>query len=237
MNALILMSRVPIPGKTKTRLMDILSGKECADLHVNFLRDLVSTFECLKENIDIYMTYAPENPIELIESIIPDFISCFPQEGQDLGDRMYNAISKVFSLGYEKVILIGSDVPQLLGIDILAAFNILEGCDLVLGPTYDGGYYLVGMNKAYKRIFSIDKKWGAKSVLEATIEIANDINLSVGLANKYRDIDTSDDLFKFIDKYRDNNLVAPNTINFLKEWREKDEIWINRNDKGIYKYK
>ncbi len=237
MNALILMTRIPIAGKTKTRLMDTLSGEECAALHISFLKDLMITFESLKEKIDIYITYTPENPIGVISSIIPDFINCFPQVGQDLGDRMYNAISKVSSIGYDKVILIGSDIPQLKDVDLLSSFNILNKHDIVLGPTYDGGYYLIGMKKVFKSIFSINKRWGGKSVLESTIDIANTENLTVGLASKYRDIDTRDDLFKFIDEYKDDKSVALHTIDFLRKWRERDEIWINRKDKEIYQYK
>lgn len=238
MNALILMTRIPIAGKTKTRLMDTLSGAECADLHRNFLKDLMIVFKTLKQEMDIYITYTPENSMGVIEDIIPGFINCFPQVGQNLGDRMYNAISKVSGLGYEKVILIGSDIPQIKDEDLLSSFNILDKHDIVLGPTYDGGYYLIGMKKTYKSIFSINKKWGGKSVLESTIDIANTENLTVGLSSKYMDIDTKDDLIKFMDKYKYDNSIASNTISFVREWREKeDEISINTKNKIIYKYK
>lgn len=235
MNALILMTRIPIAGKTKTRLMDTLSGEECVFLHKAFLKDLMITFESLKEEVDIYITYTPDDSIEVIKDILPDFINCFSQIGEDLGERMYNAISRVAALGYKKVVLIGSDIPQLKDEDLISSFNILDNQDMVLGPTYDGGYYLIGMKKANKNIFHINKKWGGKSVLESTIDIANNEKLTVGLASKYRDIDTREDLFKFINEYKNDKLIALNTISFLKEWRGKNDArQIDTKDKIIY---
>lgn len=222
MNALILMTRIPIPGQTKTRLMDIMYGEECALLHMSFLKDLMTTFEELKNDLDIYLTYTPEDSMGVIEEIVPDFIQCFPQRGEDLGEKMYNGFLDIFSKGYKKVVLMGSDIPDIKGEDILLSFNILDTKDIVLGPSYDGGYYLIGMKNLNKNIFNITKKWGGKSVLEATIDISNNDGLAVGLAPKYRDIDTREDLFEFINKYEySKNPTALNTVEFIKEWREK----------------
>lgn len=221
MKALILMTRIPIPGQTKTRLMDIMTGNECARLHMAFLMDLFDTFKELTDKIDIYLTYTPKNSFNIIENIIPSYIKTFPQEGEDLGDKMNNAIEDILSKGYEKVILIGSDIPNISTLDIEAAFQILEDKDIVLGPSYDGGYYLVGMKRPNDNIFHISKKWGGNSVLESTIDMANNQGLSIGLATKYRDIDTKEDLYEFAKMYEnDKNSAALNTIEFVKYWRE-----------------
>lgn len=221
MNALILMTRIPIPGKTKTRLMETMTGNECAELHMAFLMDLFDTFNELKDKLDIYITYTPDNSLNIIEDIIPKYIKTFPQEGQDLGDKMYNAIDNVLSMGYDNVILIGSDIPDISSRDINIAFEILKEKDIVLGPSYDGGYYLVGMKEPDNGIFHISKKWGGLSVLESTIDIANSEGLSIGLAPKYRDIDTKEDLFEFMKTYEnESNARALNTIKFIKEWRK-----------------
>lgn len=216
MNALILLTRIPIPGKTKTRLMDILSGNECADLHRAFLMDLMTTFKQLKD-IDIFITYTPDNSLHILEGIVPNHIKTFPQLGEDLGDKMDNAIKEVCSKGYEKVILIGSDIPDIKSEDIRTSFQILDNHDVVLGPTYDGGYYLVGMKISNEKLFHINKKWGGKSVLESTIEIGNDLGLEIGLSIKYRDIDTKEDLFEFERKNKDS--LTSYTMEFIKEWR------------------
>ncbi|MEY8416571.1 TIGR04282 family arsenosugar biosynthesis glycosyltransferase [Tissierella praeacuta] len=233
-NALILMTRIPIAGQTKTRLMDIMSGEECAGLHMAFLKDLFNTFKELENELDIYLTYTPENSLDIIEDIIPKYIKTFSQRGEDLGNKMFNAINDIFLLGYEKVILIGSDIPHIRYRDILHAFHILGKNDIVLGPSYDGGYYLIGMKKPNEVLFNIGKRWGGKSVLESTIDVANNQSLSIGLAAKYMDIDTKEDLFIFMNIY-ENQEVALKTVEFIKDWREKfAKEQIDRTDKTIY---
>ena len=218
MNALILMTRIPIPGKTKTRLMDLLTGDECAGLHMSFLKDLTATFTELQD-IDVFMTYTPEDSLFILESVIPESIESFPQKGEDLGEKMFNAINQVLLKGYKKVVLMGSDIPDLSAKDIQASFQILEEHDIVLGPTYDGGYYLVGMKRCHEKIFRIPKKWGGKSVLESTIEIGNEQNLTIGLSPKYRDIDTKEDLFEF--ERKNENSKPSHTMKWILEWRSK----------------
>ncbi|WP_432663055.1 TIGR04282 family arsenosugar biosynthesis glycosyltransferase [Wukongibacter baidiensis] len=225
--ALILMTRVPVPGRTKTRLMKILSGEECASLHKCFLLDLFNLFEYIKNDIDIYLTYTPENPFGLIKDIIPDYIKCFPQNGKDLGEKMLNGFDYLLQKEYSQVALMGADIPDIQPDDIRDAFEILDDSDIVLAPTTDGGYYLVGMNKVCPEIFEDKVKWGNKSVLEGTIDIANGLNLKVGLANKHTDIDTKEDLFSFMKKIEDCednfNVVPYNTINYLNNlWSDKD---------------
>lgn len=236
MNALILMTRIPMAGKTKTRLMDIMSGDECAKLHMAFLKDLFNNFKELQNHIDLYLTYTPENSLDIIEEIIPSFIKNFPQKGEDLGSKMYNAINHVLSLGYERVILIGSDIPHIKNEDLLNGFDILEEKDIVLGPSYDGGYYLIGMKKPNESIFNISKRWGGKSVLESTIDMANNQGLTIGLAPKYMDIDTKEDLFEFISLYENHEeQISLNTIKFIKEWRMRiGQGETHRTNKTIY---
>ena len=219
MNALILMTRVPIPGKTKTRLMDTLSGTQCAELHMNFLEDLLTTLQHLQKDCNLFLTYTPENSFFIIEDLIPNHITTFPQQGGDLGDKMYGAIQYVFAKGYEKVILIGSDTPDLSVGDIQKAFALLDQKDVVLGPTYDGGYHLVGMKNSVHPIFQLNEKWGGKTVFESTIGLCNHLDLSVGLAAKYRDIDTKEDLFAFMRQYEeDPGSPADHTLTYLKGW-------------------
>ena len=221
MKALILMTRIPVPGKTKTRLMDVFTGEKCAGIHKCFLLDLFNIINYIKDDVDIFLTYTPEGNLNIIQDIIPNYIKCFPQTGDDLGARMGNAIGKVFDTGYKEAILIGSDIPDIQPYELLDAFSILENNDICLGPTFDGGYYLVGMKKLHKEIFDKELKWGKKSVLEGTIDIANNMGLSVGLAAKHMDIDTKEDLIKFKKKVDEGgflNRVAPeNTIKYLKK--------------------
>lgn len=221
MDALILMTRVPIAGKTKTRLMKMLTKEECAEIHRCFLLDLFQMFNKLKKTVDIYITYTPENSLHLINDIIPSFIDSFPQEGDNLGDRMDNAIEKLLNKGYSKVVLIGSDIPSLQPEDIKKAYKSLEDNDICLGPTNDGGYYLVGMKKKYKDIFSNNLKWGNKSVFEATVSIANNLGLTVGLTTKLNDIDEKEDIEDFMKKIKKGEfkvkILPINTIEFMEK--------------------
>lgn len=220
MNALIIMTRIPIAGMTKTRLMKILTGEECARLHRCFLLDLFKMVNELREIADIYVTYTPENSLYLVEDIVPGFIDSFPQEGHELGDRMDNAIQKLLNKGYSKVVLIGSDIPSLQAEDIKKAYDELEGNDICLGPTNDGGYYLVGMKKGCKDIFGSNLKWGYKSVFEATVSIANNLGLTVGLTTKLGDIDEKEDIDDFMKRIRKGKFSGKalpiNTINFVQ---------------------
>lgn len=222
MKALILMTRIPIPGKTKTRLMDIFTGERCAELHECFLLDLFNMFNFIKNHIGIFLTYTPEGNLNLIKDMLPDYIKTFPQTGEDLGARMSNAIELVLKLGYSEVILIGSDIPDIQPDEILEAYSILKDNDICLGPTFDGGYYLIGMKKLYRELFNSKLKWGKKSVLEGTMDISNNLGLSVGLAAKHMDIDTKEDLFDFkqrVDKGEFIHKSIPeNTISYLNNY-------------------
>lgn len=222
MNALVIMTRIPIPCKTKTRLMEILEGEQCAQIHKCFLSDVFNMCEGLKKDIHIYITYSDEGPFSVIEPLIPSYIKCFPQEGQDIGERMENAVHKLLKDGYEKVVLIGSDIPEIQKKDIMEAFDALEKKDLCFGPTLDGGYYLVGMKKLNKIVFHGNIKWGDKSVFYSTMDILNKENLTVGFVQKYEDIDTKEDLKNL--KYRLNNethmydIIPQNTKKYLDNW-------------------
>ncbi|MBS4538040.1 TIGR04282 family arsenosugar biosynthesis glycosyltransferase [Clostridium sp. D2Q-11] len=228
MKALILMTRIPIPGKTKTRLMSILSADECAALHRAFLMDLFLLFDKLKDSIDIYLTYTPEDSFHIIEGIIPKHIRVFPQRGETLGDKMRNAIDDVLDKGYDCTCLMGADIPQISEESILDAFNKLEEKDCVIGPTFDGGYYLIGMKEMNNKIFDGKLKWGNKTVLEGTMDILNSCESMVALGDKYRDIDTKEDLIDFkeqLEMGKFGKSYLRNTINYINNiWSWYDEL-------------
>lgn len=224
-NALILMTRVPVPGKTKTRLLDTFSPEKCAELHFCFLEDIFKTLDRLREKLDIYITYTEEKDFYLLKELVPNYIKCFPQEGESLGERMLNSIDKVLSEGHEKAALMGADVPQVEGEEILKAFEILDSKDLCFGPTFDGGYYLVAMKEPYKEVFSKEIAWGGSTVLEATIKNCGDLNLSASLIKTYNDIDVREDIESFIKSYRTDKFKRENSPKFTAKFLE--ENWGN----------
>ncbi|MEW9095865.1 MAG: TIGR04282 family arsenosugar biosynthesis glycosyltransferase [Clostridiaceae bacterium] len=227
MKALILMTRIPIPGKTKTRLMKILSANECAEIHKAFLLDIFNVYEHIKEDVDIYLTYTPGDCFDLMKDIIPSYIDCFPQIGEDLGERMLNSMANIFSKEYSKVVLMGCDIPQIQPKHIVEAFNLLESNEVCLCPTFDGGYYLVGMSELYPQIFSNNLKWGNKSVLEGTLDICNRLGINVALGHKCRDIDTKEDFMYLTEEIKkgefERSIECLNTKKFTENYWRKDK--------------
>lgn len=216
------MSRIPVEGRTKTRLMNFLTGKQCAELHKCFLKDIFSLCNELEKQMDIYLTYTAEDgPYEIIKHIVPEYIEAFSQWGRTLGDRMANAIKYVKGKGYKKVLLIGTDIPHVQMEDILLAVEVLKEKDVCLGPTYDGGYYMIGMKNIYEEIFENDINWGNKTVLEGTIHKINSLGLTCGLGTKLYDIDTKEDLILLIKDFYFKEFkpckYPESTLMFLKE--------------------
>ncbi|MFW6229821.1 MAG: TIGR04282 family arsenosugar biosynthesis glycosyltransferase [Halanaerobium sp.] len=209
--AVILMSRAPIAGETKTRLESHLTAEECADLHKAFLKDINSKFLNLKKvysRLDLYLSFTPEENQSLFKDIIAaDFIR-IPQRGKDLGERMYNAVADAYQKSGLPVIITGSDLP-LLDLDIFTeALAGLKERDIVIGPSRDGGYYLLGMKKPEESLFNFEG-WGDCSVLEKTIKEASRHNLRSHFLPEGSDVDTFKELLglrsKLISKTRDSN--------------------------------
>ncbi|HBC99879.1 MAG TPA: glycosyl transferase [Lachnoclostridium sp.] len=199
--AIIIFTRVPIPGRTKTRMMPQLSPKQCAKLHVCFLKDINK--ECEKCRTDIFVCYTAEEDKQkrYLKEVVGKQKGYFPQQGEHLGERMYRAFKEVFAMGYEECILIGTDVPELRSGDLMRAFEVLKTQDVVFGKTHDGGYYLVGLKKARRETFGLDQ-YGHGAVLEETIKALSQAGITVGYTKKHWDMDTPSDLNEFRKRMR-----------------------------------
>ncbi|CCU80159.1 hypothetical protein HSACCH_01897 [Halanaerobium saccharolyticum subsp. saccharolyticum DSM 6643] len=200
--AVIIMSRAPIAGKTKTRLESHLKKDECAELHQAFLKDI--NFKLLKlkkinSQIDLYLSFTPREQETIFSEIIDEHFTRIPQRGQDLGEKMFNALNDAYLLSDLPVIITGSDIP-LLDIDIFTeAIAGLKERDLVIGPADDGGYYLIGMKKPKKFIFDFEN-WGNSAVLDRTIKEASKHNLKIHFLPEASDVDTFQELLKLRSK-------------------------------------
>ncbi len=189
-NALILFTRIPVPGRVKTRMVPFLSEMECAALQKAMIFDVAHTLSALES--DLFVFYSDEGPVELLDGL-PEKARLHPQDGADLGERMYNALDKVLSLGYEKCLLLGSVLPFLNGEDVEKAGRILEENDIVFCPSPDGGYWLVGMHTPFRPVFQ-RQKYGTGSVLEDALDLCARHGLRVGVGPVWRDLDTPEDL-------------------------------------------
>lgn len=189
-NAVICFTRVPRPGVTKTRLLPVLQPEQCAKLHWSFLKDLAEVYR--KMDAHLFVAYTPDPDWEQLKSVFPP-AGYIPQNGRDLGERMYRAIRKVMALGYTSVILTGADLPLLTKEHLESGFAALESADVSIGPTSDGGYYLIGMKKPHKEVFRVEG-YGGTSVFEGTVAAAEKAGLTVGQAMLCDDVDTPEDL-------------------------------------------
>lgn len=194
--AVILFTRVPIAGQTKTRLQPFLSADQCAQLHKAFLKDIYAELRLLHE--DILVSFTPDNECEKLRCILGDDIRYFPQTGNDLGKRMQNAIAQTLNQGYKSCVLIGSDVPLLKSEDIQCAFESLDTHDFVISPTEDGGYYLIGMKKACPNLFALS--YGTQNVFEKTCAVMEAEKKTFAVGSKQFDIDNKADLCKLADQ-------------------------------------
>lgn len=186
-NLLLIFTRNPELGKAKTRLAKTVGDKTALEIYkflLNRTRDISS-----KVNADKAVYYS----VKIRENDIWDetIYQKHQQKGKDLGIRMLNAFKKGFDAGYEKIIIIGSDLYDLSSKEIDTAFNELNTNDVVIGPALDGGYYLLGMKKLHKNIFE-NKKWGTETVRKDTLQDL--IDKQVKLLAEKNDIDLYEDI-------------------------------------------
>ena len=207
--AVICFTRVPKPGATKTRLLPVLKPQQCADLHWAFLKDLADTYR--KLDAHLFVAYTPDADWESLKTVFPH-AGFYPQKGNDLGERMYRVIRKVLELGYESAVLTGTDLPMMTAAHLESGFAVLEEKDIAIGPTSDGGYYLIGMKKPCREVFRVEG-YGGASVFESTVAAAEDAGLSVGLALPCDDVDTPGDLWDLTKTVRPGS----HTEQFLKQ--------------------
>lgn len=190
MNTLIIFIKAPVPGKVKTRLVPPLTPQGAAALYRAFARDTLALARRVS-GIRIEVAYdalgGPSRPEWLGDTPF------FPQEGQDLGERLKRAFSRAFSAGASRVAVIGSDIPHLDPGLIERAFSRLERSDVVIGPCPDGGYYLIGLNHPCPELFD-GISWSTSEVLTETVAALSQKGLSFGLLAEQSDIDTARDL-------------------------------------------
>lgn len=214
------MAKAPREGEVKTRLLGALNPAEARLLYVAFLSDTFAVMEDVREereDLRLALCYTPEGEEEAFEDVEREASLMIPQRGDNLGERLTNCFADLFALGFESVVVIGADSPTLPGEYVFDAFECFEtDDDVVIGPTEDGGYYLVGMRKLHKRIFE-DIPWGGAGALDATIERARDAELNLVILPEWRDVDTPEDFEALKRELDENKGAAKFTRKFLRE--------------------
>ena len=184
---LLIFTRNPELGKCKTRLAATIGDRAALDIYCFLLEHTRTITQNL--NADKFVYYSEtigENDIWT-----EDYYEKKLQVGDDLGQRMFNAFDKGFKKGYDRIIIIGSDMYDIDQHDLMHAFAQLKTNDFVIGPASDGGYYLLGAKKMNKNLF-LNKAWGTPTVLKATLrDLENENFEQLDIKN---DVDLYDDI-------------------------------------------
>ncbi len=190
--ALAIMARAPIPGQVKTRLQPHLTPEQSADLALAFLKDALD----LAASVKAYATFLAFTPPEMEASfrqLVSSSVGLLAQGEGDLGQRMYRAFQELQDRGYSPIVVVGSDLPTLQPGHLEKAFECLRSYEVCLGPSHDGGYYLIGARSAHECLFE-NIPWGTPRVLQGTVERAKAAGLSLALLEVCSDVDTVEDL-------------------------------------------
>jgi rSAM/selenodomain-associated transferase 1 len=189
--ALIVFAKAPEPGAVKTRLTGVLTEEEAARLYEAFLHDSLAVYVRLPAAVRLYLT--PSSGA-LPAGLVPECVSVHTQRGDGLGERMLNAFVETFVAGYERVVVIGTDHPTLPLAFVERAFEELAPpLATVIGPSEDGGYYLLGMNEVYPQLFR-GMTYSHPRVFEDTLQRIHATPASLSILPTWYDVDTPEAL-------------------------------------------
>jgi len=235
--ALAVMTKAPRPGQVKTRLTPPLTPEEAAALNICFLRDTTTALSLasLTGGVRGIAVYTPVGAESAYAGILPAEFQLVPQRGEAFGERLLSAMEDLFRLGFGSVCLIDSDSPTVPPDAFTEAATILAQPDdtVVLGPSEDGGYYLIGLKKLHRTLFE-EIAWSTERVLEQTRARARKINLPVHLLTKWYDVDDRRTLQRLCQEFFVENgnaaegYAAPATRGYLEKLLERegrDRIW------------
>lgn len=219
--AIIIMAKVPLPGKVKTRLQPFLNSDECAALSKAFLLDAVSKAKAVCDNV--ILAYTPREEAEILRNILPAEDNFIEQTGNDLGAKMLNAFEFAFGQKTDSVVMIGTDSPTFPFDYIEQAFEFLElNSDAVLGKTEDGGFYLIGLRKIRKEIFE-NVAWSSPETFEQVFGNIKKLNLLLREVPSWYDVDEQADFEKLREEIIHNqnaNRRAPATYALIRQWEK-----------------
>jgi len=220
---IIVFVKIPETGKVKARLSRDLDENTACSLYEAFVLDLLDTLK--GGNYTVKICFYPPGAEESVAAWLGKDLFYAPQAGKDLGERMKNAFIDIFSQGYSEVLLIGSDIPDLTCPVIDEAFEGLKNNEAVIGPAFDGGYYLIGFRKDtfLSEIFQ-GINWGTDTVFQKTMEIFGRNKLRVHVLKKWRDVDRLDDLRALFERNRNTEFSGSRTM-----------IFLNKNFKSLFK--
>lgn len=191
---LVIMAKYPTPGKVKTRLAAEIGAREAARLYRSWLEQFATAFAF--SPFDIEWRYTPATAP--FRKIIGNGYAMQPQPAGDLGDRMSQSFRESFTRGYERVVMIGTDAPEMDRKTVQTAFRKLRAHRAVLQPTDDGGYALVGLSKMAEIFMGID--WSTDRVMAQTRALLKRKRIKCAELSATFDVDTAADLARLRNK-------------------------------------
>ena len=207
--------RLPEQGQVKSRLAKDLGAEAATNLYRCFVEDLLERFS--KEPYRLRIAFRPAEKEREMREMLGDKFSWIPQTGEDLGERMKLAFLRCFSEGTRSVVLIGSDIPDLPARIVDEAFRALDKCGAVIGPSVDGGYYLLGFKEdTFSGNVFAGLPWGAETVFHETMNILHTAGVLVHVLPVWRDIDKYEDIAAVIKNSKDTGFTDSKTMLYLK---------------------
>ena len=212
---LVIMAKAPRPGAVKTRLAPSLSPAAVTDFYCCLLDDTLALAQSLGDAEVAIM--CPDADVSELVRLAGSKASVIAQKGEGLAAGLTSVFAHFAEDHQRLTIAFNSDSPHLPRSVLEDAFETLAAHDVVVGPTHDGGYYLVGAKASHPTLFARDGM-GTNSALERFLSRARALDLSLGFAAPFYDIDVVDDLTRLAEELRLAPARAPRTAEWLKEW-------------------
>ena len=212
---LVIMAKAPRPGAVKTRLVPSLSPEAVIDFYCCLLEDTLMLARSLND-VELAIMCPESDVYELAQLAGPE-TSVVAQTGEGLAAGLTSVFAHFASRHQRRTIAFNSDSPHLPHSVLEDAFETLAVHDMVIGPTHDGGYYLVGAKTTHPALFANDGM-GTSSALDRLLARTQALKLSVGMAAPFYDIDVSDDLTRLAGELRLAPTRAPRTAKWFKDW-------------------
>ena len=195
---LVIFVKAPRAGEVKTRLAQAIGPEAACAAYRQLVELLLKNLATLP---DLELRFTPDDALAEIQPWLREGWRARPQGGGDLGERLNRACAEHFAEGCERLVIIGSDCPDVIVRDIEDAWAQLHATDIVLGPATDGGYWLIGLRAPRPALFE-GIHWSTDIVLAATLARAKEANLKVALLRELSDVDTAEDWERFAIAHR-----------------------------------
>ena len=214
---LVIMAKAPKPGMVKTRLTESLPSPAVTALYRCLLEDTLALATSLP-SVEVAVM-CPESDQDELTALLGSTVQVVAQKGEGLAAGLASVFRHFTAFGRQHVIAFNSDSPHLPPSVLERAFEILAANDVVVGPTHDGGYYLVGAKAAHPALFESDRM-GTRSALDRLLTRTKVLELSTGFTESFYDIDVSNDLILLDRELRLAPAKAPKTAGWFGEWHQ-----------------